>query len=166
MNHMNAQLLVGHGGVEQYSFTRVPIPIPKADQVLIRVSACGVNNVSPFCFIFLSIHETLGQTDIWTREGRYGQGDSQGWTPLTFPRIQGADICGTISQVGENVCVSRIGQRVIVYPAILGPNGIVDCAYVGSEVSRWEKTLLVKAHGCRLMVVSLSTVCCHHKMPF
>ena len=35
-------------------------------------------------------------------------------TPLTFPRIQGADVCGYVVAVGEGVSNSRIGARVLV----------------------------------------------------
>ena len=34
--------------------------------------------------------------------------------PLTFPRVQGADVCGRIIDVGASVPEERIGERVIV----------------------------------------------------
>jgi NADPH:quinone reductase-like Zn-dependent oxidoreductase len=42
--------------------------------------------------------------------------DDASWSgsPLTFPRIQGADVCGTIVEVGEEVDEKRIGERVLV----------------------------------------------------
>jgi NADPH:quinone reductase-like Zn-dependent oxidoreductase len=36
-----------------------------------------------------------------------------GGAPITFPRIQGADVCGRIVAVGAGVDPARIGQRVI-----------------------------------------------------
>jgi NADPH:quinone reductase-like Zn-dependent oxidoreductase len=113
---MTAVLLTGHGGYDRLQLRDdVPIPAAGPGEVLIHVRAAGVNN-----------------TDINTRIGWYskaikgataeaGSGDvvqdaDASWsrTPLTFPRIQGADCCGHIVAVGEGVDASRIGQRVIV----------------------------------------------------
>jgi NADPH:quinone reductase-like Zn-dependent oxidoreductase len=115
---MTAVLLTGHGGLEMLEYREdVPVPVPGADEVLIRVAAAGVNN-----------------TDINTRTGWYskavtGATESGGaggfdkvddadasWSgiPLTFPRIQGADCCGRIVAVGAEVDPARIGERVIV----------------------------------------------------
>ncbi|KPM17658.1 alcohol dehydrogenase [Citromicrobium sp. JL31] len=121
---MNAVLLIGHGGVEKLQFrTDVPIPEPKPDEVLIRVTAAGVNN-----------------TDINTRLGWYSKSvtgathadsvttsnEDAGWsdTPITFPRIQGADVCGHIVEVGTDVDTARIGQRVLIRNML---RSYVDC---------------------------------------
>ncbi|MCY0272574.1 MULTISPECIES: alcohol dehydrogenase family protein [Acinetobacter] len=115
---MHAVLLKGHGGLDQLEYrTDVTVPTPADDEVLIQVSAAGVNN-----------------TDINTRIGWYSKTNEQAtntgganglesisdddasWsgTPLKFPFIQGADCCGKIVAVGKNVDPSRIGERVIV----------------------------------------------------
>ena len=99
---MHAVLLTGHGGLEKLEYkTDIPIPIPKDDEVLIKVTAAGINN-----------------TDINTRTGWYSKyktnvGGSWSGTPLKFPRIQGADVCGVIVSTGLKVEKSRIKQRVI-----------------------------------------------------
>lgn len=118
MQTMSAVLLTGHGGYEKLEYrTDVPVPTPKAGEVLIRVAASAVNN-----------------TDINTRTAWYSKavtegsnqggadgfvdadGDDASWTgeALKFPRIQGADACGHIVAVGEGVSPTRIGERVIV----------------------------------------------------
>ena len=101
---MAAVHLTGHGGMDRLSYrTDVPVPKPKPGEVLIRTGAAGVNN-----------------TDIWTREGAYntlpGSSDAVGWQgeALQFPRIQGADIAGTVAAVGTSVPASRIGERVLI----------------------------------------------------
>lgn len=72
----------------------------------LHVRAAGVNN-----------------TDIWTREGRYGAADDPdavaGWlgVPIDCPRIQGADIAGVVDEVGTDVDPRWIGRRVLVDPA-------------------------------------------------
>jgi NADPH:quinone reductase-like Zn-dependent oxidoreductase len=115
---MSAVLLTGHGGLEKLAYRDdVPVPRPKAGEVLIEVAAAGVNN-----------------TDINTRTGWYskkvksgtGGGGAEGFaaiddgdagwsgTPLKFPRIQGADACGRVVAVGEGVPGGRVGERVLV----------------------------------------------------
>ncbi len=59
---MRAVLLRGHGGLEQLEYREdVPVPIPAAGEVLIRVGAAAVNN-----------------TDINTRIGWYSKSVSGG----------------------------------------------------------------------------------------
>ena len=115
---MHAVLLTGHGGIEVLDYrTDVPVPQPKAGELLIRVVAAGINN-----------------TDINTRIGWYskavttdtGAGGADGfetvndddasWSgaPLSFPRIQGADVCGYVASVGTGVNPVRIGERALV----------------------------------------------------
>jgi len=119
---VRAVLLTGHGGPEKLQYREdVPDPTPGGGEVLIRVGAAGLNN-----------------TDIWTREGAYGDpGRARGWRgePLTFPRIQGADIAGRIVAVGPGVPTDRIGERVLVDNALYaGPGeGLLDAGIIGSE---------------------------------
>jgi len=115
---MSAVYLTGHGGIEVLQYREdVPLPQISTDEVLIRVAAAGVNN-----------------TDINTRIGWYSKkvsdatasGGAQGYdevdaddatwsgVPMEFPRIQGADCCGFVVAVGDEVEKSRIGERVIV----------------------------------------------------
>ena len=99
---MNAVLLTGHGGLEKLEYkTDIPVPVPKDDEVLIKVTAAGINN-----------------TDINTRTAWYSKyksnaGGSWSGAPLKFPRIQGADVCGEIVSTGSKVNKSRIEERVI-----------------------------------------------------
>ena len=124
MNRMNAVLLKGHGGYEQLDFCEnVPVPVPGAGEVLVRVAAAGVNN-----------------TDINTRTGWYSRADDardSGWTgaPPSFPRIQGADACGRIVAVGSGVDAARIGERVLIEPVfrIPGASDQYRAIYFGSE---------------------------------
>ncbi len=103
---MEAAVLTAFGGPDVLHL-REDVPVPKvpAGQVLVRMTAASVNN-----------------TDIWTREGAYGlpgNPDAKaGWRgSVEFPRIQGADMVGRISHVGEGVDASLIGKRVLVDPA-------------------------------------------------
>ncbi|WP_231645159.1 alcohol dehydrogenase family protein [Sciscionella sediminilitoris] len=114
---MAAVVLTGHGGFDKLQYrTDVPTPRPGPLEVLIEVAAAGINN-----------------TDINTRVGWYSKtvradtnsggttgfdlGDTTtSWSgaALRFPLIQGADVCGRIVAVGEEVSPDRIGERVVV----------------------------------------------------
>ncbi|MDU9002775.1 alcohol dehydrogenase family protein [Sedimentitalea todarodis] len=117
--------LTGHGGPEKLEWRDdLPVPTPTKGDVVIRVAAAGVNN-----------------TDINTRIGWYSKGDAEegdaSWagTALRFPRIQGADICGHISAVGDGIDEARIGERVLIEPCLREANGkpLEMPWYFGSE---------------------------------
>ncbi len=111
---MRAMVTIGHGDLDQIVLHEDwPRPDPGPDEVLIRVGACGLNN-----------------TDVNTRTGWYSKAVSEattgaaydtvheddptwGGAPISFPRIQGADVCGKIVAAGAGVDPNRIGERVI-----------------------------------------------------
>ena len=123
---MQAVLLTGHGGPEKLVVVDDhPVPVPAADEVLIEISACGMNN-----------------TDVWVREGAYGTDDdpdaTASWrrghrSTLEFPRIQGTDTVGHIAAVGARVDSKRIGERVLVDFSIYNTetDSLVDIDYIG-----------------------------------
>ncbi len=122
---MSGVVLMGHGGPEMLAHRDdLIVPAPGNHDVIIRVRAAGVNN-----------------TDINTRTAWYSKGDAAAgdatWsgTPLTFPRIQGADVCGHIVAAGKAVDAVRIGHRVIIEPCIREANGetLKTPWYLGSE---------------------------------
>ncbi|WP_104042102.1 alcohol dehydrogenase family protein [Vibrio hyugaensis] len=141
---MKGVLLTGHGGPEMLEYRQdIPVPTPKENEVLIRVSAAGVNN-----------------TDINTRIGWYSKGDNDSedasWSgnALVLPRIQGADVCGEIVAVGSIVDESRIGQRVLIEPCLSDVNGetINPPWYFGSECDGGfaEYTVVSAKHAYQL----------------
>lgn len=129
---MRGVVLTGHGGVERLEYREdLPVPRPDPYEVLIAVSACGVNN-----------------TDVNTRTGWYSKSvsgatgeagsepdDDGSWGgALAFPLIQGADPCGRIVDLGDGVDPDRIGERVLVDAWIRDPSGDLEKAeYLGSE---------------------------------
>ena len=137
-NTMHAVMLTGHGGIDMLVYkTDVEVPLPKSDEVLIRVKASGVNN-----------------TDINTRIGWYSKsvtsdtnkGGASGledakkndssWSgkPLKFPLIQGADVYGEIVKVGSDISPKRIGESVLVRTMQENPHTSENnCWTLGSE---------------------------------
>lgn len=134
---MRAMVTMGHGGLDQMVWhENWPCPTPDPGEVLIKVGACGLNN-----------------TDVNTRSGWYSKAVTEATTggsyetvsdedptwgaaPISFPRIQGADVCGTIVGVGDGVDEGRIGERIISDNWLRDPGdpgNINKTGYFGSE---------------------------------
>jgi NADPH:quinone reductase-like Zn-dependent oxidoreductase len=114
---MAAVLLTGHGGLDQLSYrTDVPTPHPRAEEVLVEVAAAAVNNTDINTRIGWYSKEITSETGSGGQSGFTSVGEDSSWSgaPLSFPRIQGADVCGTIVAVGTAVDPGRLGDRVIV----------------------------------------------------
>jgi len=120
-------VLAGHGGMEMLQWQEnLPVPVPGDDDVLIRVAACGLNNTD--------VNTRIGW---YAKSGQIGSGDETwGGAPLTFPRIQGADIVGHVTAAGNNVPETLVGKRVMVDPWLRDEMNIdrMDHArFLGSE---------------------------------
>ena len=133
---MKAFVLTGHGDLDQLEFhSEWQVPKVLEDDVLIRVEACGLNN-----------------TDVNTRSGWYSKSVSDattgssyenvdadpawGGNPITFPRIQGADVCGVVVDAGNDLGRELIGKRVITDNWLrdwTDPKDKTKCGYFGSE---------------------------------
>jgi NADPH:quinone reductase-like Zn-dependent oxidoreductase len=122
---MRGVYLNGHGSFDMLELRDyIPVPTPGPNEVLIKVGAAAVNN-----------------TDINTRKAWYSKSDGDSkdasWsgTPIKFPRIQGADVCGRIVAVGKLVNNNRLNERVLVEPSIRVAQGKVleQPWYFGSE---------------------------------
>lgn len=77
------------GGADKLSLEEVEKPVPKADEVLIKVAAAGIN-----------------YADTMMRAGNY-------LTKPELPLTLGYEAAGTIEVLGENVKNLQIGQRVL-----------------------------------------------------
>ena len=133
--NMRAVLLTGHGGYDKLDFRdNIPVPTPGPKDVLIRVAAAGVNNTDINTRIGWYSKAVAEATDVGAASGIAGAQDD-GWSgaAFQFPRIQGADACGRIVAVGDNVDPARIGERVLVEPVFRGASTF-DILYFGSEV--------------------------------
>ena len=74
------------GGPEVLRLEEVPVPVPGAGQIVIRVEAAGVNFV-----------------DVYHRTGLY---------PVALPFTLGREAAGVVERVGEGVGTCRPGDRV------------------------------------------------------
>ena len=156
---MKAVVLTGHGGLDKLQYRDCPLPVAAADEVLIEVHACGMNN-----------------TDVWVRQGAYGTDDDpqavaswrRGKPTLEFPRIQGADTVGKIVAVGGDVDSDRIGERVMVDFSIYNTEGdsLADIDYIGHGAdggyAEYCKVPAANAHAVDsdMSDAELATFCC------
>jgi NADPH:quinone reductase-like Zn-dependent oxidoreductase len=129
---MRGVVLTGHGGLDKLEYREdLPVPIPGAGEVLIAVSACGMNNTDVNTRTVWYSKSVSGATgDAVTasdEDGSWGGG-------ITFPLVHGADPCGRIVEVGANVDAERVGEPVLVDAWIRDPSGELEkAAYLGSE---------------------------------
>jgi NADPH:quinone reductase-like Zn-dependent oxidoreductase len=89
---MRAVLFHEYGGVDKLRYEEVGEPTLNEEDVLVRVKACSLNHI-----------------DIWNREGVY---------KVDLPHIPGSDVSGVVEKVGKKVREFRIGDKVIISPAI------------------------------------------------
>lgn len=157
---MCAVLLTGHGGLDTLVYRDdVPVPQPGPGEVLIEVSACGMNN-----------------TDVWVRQGAYGTEEDpeavsswrRGNNTLTFPRIQGTDTVGRIAAVGAGVSEARIGERIMVDFSIYNrdDDSLAEIDYIGhGRDGGYAEYCVVPAENAHLVDsdmsdAELATFCC------
>jgi NADPH2:quinone reductase len=82
---------------EVLKYEDVPVPEPKAGQVLIKVEAASLN-----------------RADLGLRKGTYRI------SPDALPVIPGREFAGTAAKLGANVSEFSVGQRVVAYPSLGG----------------------------------------------
>jgi len=81
------------GGPEVLTLVDLPVPKPKANEAVVKISAIGVNFI-----------------DVYFREGRY---------PSALPFVDGQEAAGTITEVGSEVKTVKPGDRV-AYTGVIG----------------------------------------------
>ena len=138
---MRAVVLTGHGGFDKLEYREDwPTPQPGPDDVIIRVGACGLNNTdinTRTAWYSKSVDEGI-TVDGGSKGFEEADADTASWgnSKVSLPRIQGADVAGTIAAVGNNVDPARIGERVTIDPWLLAVGDWLDAGksdYFGSE---------------------------------
>jgi NADPH:quinone reductase-like Zn-dependent oxidoreductase len=90
---MKSAIFATHGAPDVIRIADIPRPRPAPGELLIGVRACGLNHL-----------------DLWVRRG----------LPIetTMPHIGGSDIAGVIAEIGDDIEGWRVGERVVVNPAL------------------------------------------------
>ena len=134
---MKAVVLTGHGDLDQLAYHEDwPVPVPGDDDVLIKVHACGLNNTDVNTRTAWYSKSVSTATSDRTLESADSGDAAWGQNSLSFPRIQGADVAGTVFAVGD--CVSRdlLDKRVMIDCWLRDwqdPLNLEKCRFFGSE---------------------------------
>lgn len=91
---MKAVRFHAHGGYDVLRYEDAPDPVARPGHVVVQVAACALNHL-----------------DLWQRQGLER-------VTIPLPHISGADVSGTIAEVGEGVTDLTAGQRVMVQPGL------------------------------------------------
>ncbi len=91
---MQAVFFEEHGGSEVLKYGKFDDPVSGPNDILIAVKACALNHL-----------------DIWIRNGVY-----KDKIPVPMPHILGADVCGTVLEMGNAVKHLKKSGRVVVAP--------------------------------------------------
>jgi NADPH:quinone reductase-like Zn-dependent oxidoreductase len=115
---MKAVVIHAYGGPEVLKLEDVPRPVPKENEVLVRVIAAGVNPV-----------------DVLIREGTYAK-----FFGTTLPLIPGYDIAGIVEKTGAKITKLKVGDPVYAY--VLSGGGYAEYAVATEgEASAKPKSL-------------------------
>jgi NADPH:quinone reductase-like Zn-dependent oxidoreductase len=109
---MKAVVIREHGDLDVLRFEDVPAPVPKADEVVVRVRAGGVNNL-----------------DTWVRRGVPGH-------KFPLPIVPGSDASGLVETVGAAVTHVKPGDHVLLAPGV--SCGLCrSCLEGNDQLCRW-----------------------------
>lgn len=109
---MKAVRVPEYGGPEVLRIEDMARPVPARGQVLLKVSACGVNPL-----------------DVWFRQGHLA-----GRYPRALPYTPGTDVVGIVSASGEDVSSIAVGDRVMGILPFLSDGGYAE--YVVADAER------------------------------
>ncbi|NEA39680.1 NADP-dependent oxidoreductase [Streptomyces sp. SID11385] len=82
-----------YGGIDVLEVREVPVPVPAAGEVLVRVKAAGIN----------------------PGEAKIREGALHARWPATFPSGQGSDLAGVVESTGGDVTTFAPGDEVLGY---------------------------------------------------
>jgi NADPH:quinone reductase-like Zn-dependent oxidoreductase len=131
---MKAIVIHEYGGPEVLKYEDVPRPEPKADQILIRVIAAGVNPV-----------------DGMIRSGMFAK-DGNG----AFPMVLGGDIAGVVERVGNKITKFKAGDPVFAYVSLDSGGGYAQYAVVSEGDAAPKPKSLTYVEAGAVPIVALT----------
>jgi len=90
MRRMKAVQLTAHGTPGVFRYGELPDPQPNPGEAVVQVRACGLNHL-----------------DLWMEEGGLP-------VAVGLPRVQGCEVAGTVTRLGEGVEGWQVGDPVAV----------------------------------------------------
>ena len=133
---MKAIRIHEHGGADALKWDDIPEPELSVNQVLVDIKATSLNHL-----------------DIWVRKGIPG---------VPLPLITGSDAAGIISEVGDGVKKSRIGEKVMIQPLIF----CGKCASCNKGKENLCKSMGIMGENCQGVNAERITVKESQAIPF
>jgi NADPH:quinone reductase-like Zn-dependent oxidoreductase len=131
---MKAIVIHEYGGPEVLKYEDVPRPEPKADQILIRVIAAGVNPV-----------------DGMIRSGMFAKNGNG-----AFPLILGGDIAGIVERAGNEITKFKAGDPVFAYVSLDSGGGYAQYAVVPERDAAPKPESLTYVEAAGVPIVALT----------
>lgn len=131
---MKAIVAHEYGGPEVLKYEEVSRPVPKDDQILVRVIAAGVNPV-----------------DAMIRSGVFAKYEKD-----VFPLIPGADIAGVVEKVGSKVTKLKAGDPVFAYVSLKGGGGYAEYALATDRDTAAKPKSLTYVEAAAVPIVALT----------
>lgn len=103
---MRAVVIPRYGGPEVLEPARVPVPVPGPDDILLRVTGCGIDRKDLL----------MRNGTIRRKSGGYRAAATSARSDVELPLITGAEIAGIIESVGERITKFKPGDRVASLP--------------------------------------------------
>jgi NADPH:quinone reductase-like Zn-dependent oxidoreductase len=131
---MKAIVIHEYGGPEVLKYEDVPRPEPKADQILVRVMAAGVNPV-----------------DGMIRSGMFAKHEK-----AAFPMILGGDIAGVVENVGNKITKFKAGDPVFAYLSLKNGGGYAEYALATEREAAPKPKALTYVEAAAVPIVALT----------
>ena len=131
---MKAIVIHEYGGPEVLKYEDVPQPEPKQDQLLIRVTAAGVNPV-----------DGMIRSGIFDKEGH-----------RAFPIVLGGDIAGMVERVGSKITKFKSADPVFAYVSLDNSGGYAQYALVTEREAAPKPKSLTYVEAAAVPIVALT----------
>ena len=131
---MKAIVIHEYGGPEVLKYEDVPRPEPKADQILIRVIAAGVNPV-----------------DGMIRSGMFAKNGNG-----AFPMVLGGDIAGIVERAGNKITKFKAGDPVFAYVSLDSGGGYAQYTVVPERDAAPKPDSLTFVEAAGVPIVALT----------
>src|SRR5229473_3135612 len=131
---MKAIVVHEYGGPEVLKYEDVPRPVPKENEILVKVIAAGVNPV-----------------DSAARSQKFAQ-----FLNIKLPAIPGYDIAGVVEKIGATVTKLKAGDPVYAYIALDKGGGYAEYALATEKETSPKPKSLNYAVAAAVPLVSLT----------
>lgn len=132
---MKALVLKKYGKADGVQFSDLPRPVPKPDEVLVRVHAAGLNPI-----------------DNAIPTGRF-----KPILPLRLPATMGSDLAGVVVETGSRVTRFKVGDEVFASLFDLGTGSLAEFAVVPESAAALKPENLDFAQAASLPMVALTS---------